>query len=582
MFEALRPFFLLICTFLPTQQLVFAQNVVELQVRSQDDVEDILNRYKFKQKHADSLAAIRTINQLIKSLHNDGFLIANLKGIEGEGNFLFAEIEVGPPFEWIELRPGNVDPLLLRRVSYQKNGLRANRFDYNQLARLENDILRYGERNGYPFASLIYDSLSITEVKIGASLNLNLGPEITFDSIRVNDQVVKRPFLESYLGIQMGDLYDEFKVERTVQQIRSMPYVRIVSDATITFQNKEATLYFDLEKRRINKIDGVIGFLPNSNSTNGLLVTGQFDMELYNPFLSGKYIGIHWRSPQERSQTLNMRYEHPNLLRSPVSFQGDFKFLKQDTTFTNLNFRADLDVKFGRASSISVFTSISNSNLLSTTQFENATSLPEFADIDQTLYGVALNLKQLDDLLLPKTGTKLYFSAGLGNKKIQPIDELPSSIYDGVALSSVQYQVDLAVAHYFYLQPRWNVKLAIDGGWIENPNLFVNDAYRIGGLNSIRGFNENFFFATKYLTNTVENRFYFESNSYLSLFADFGVLENVAESEKLETFIGFGTGISFETQRGIFNLVYAMGASETAGPVNSNRSKIHFGFTTRF
>lgn len=66
MFEALRPFFLLICTFLPTQQLVFAQNVVELQVRSQDDVEDILNRYKFKQKHADSLAAIRTINQLIK------------------------------------------------------------------------------------------------------------------------------------------------------------------------------------------------------------------------------------------------------------------------------------------------------------------------------------------------------------------------------------------------------------------------------------------------------------------------------------------------------------------------------------
>lgn len=80
----------------------------------------------------------------------------------------------------------------------------------------------------------------------------------------------------------------------------------------------------------------------------------------------------------------------------------------------------------------------------------------------------------------------------------------------------------------------------------------------------------------------MENRFYFESNSYLSLFADFGVLENVAESEKLETFIGFGTGISFETQRGIFNLVYAMGASETAGPVNLNRSKIHFGFTTRF
>lgn len=563
-------------------QVLTAQSQVDLQIRSQDDVEDILNRYKFKQKHPDSLAAIRTANKLITALHNDGYLIAEIEKVEQSEANLIVWVTVGPPFEWLALRPGNVDPLLLRKVSYQRYGRKADRFNYQELAKLEQDMLRYAERNGYPFAALRYDSLGIVEGSIGASLDLDLGPQITFDSIRVDDKVLKRRFLESYLGIGMGDPYDHFKVERSVQQIRSMPYLRMTDVPKVSFQNEEATLSFDLEKRRINRIDGIIGFLPKSGNDNGLLITGQFDMDLYNPFLSGKHIGIHWRSPQQQSQTLNMSYEHPNVLWSPISFKGEFNFLKQDTTFTRLDFRVDLDVKVGEASRISIFTNITDNNLLSTSQFENATSLPEFADIDHTLYGLSLELNQLDDPILPKTGTQLYMSGGLGNKRISPIDELPPDLYDGVDLSSVQYQIDLGFAHYLYLKPRWNLKLDLKGGWIGNENLFKNDAYRIGGLNTLRGFDENFFFATKFLTNTVENRFYFESNSYLSLFADIGLIENIEQEKETEFLAGFGTGISFETERGIFNLVYAMGTSKSAGPINFNRSKIHFGFTTRF
>jgi len=565
---------------LPLQMV--AQAPFELEVRSQDESEDILNRYKFKQKHADSLSAMRTVNQLVGAMHKDGYLIAKIADVLSADNVLTVSLTIGPPFEWIALKPGNVDPLLLRKVSYQKYGLKADRFNYEDLAKLETDLLRYTERNGYPFASLSYDSLQITEGKIGASLNLDLGPAITFDSIRVNNDVLNRRFLESFLGIQLGDPYDHFKVERSVQQIRTMPYLRIIGDPKVSFQNEEATLYFELEKRRINRIDGVIGFLPSSASDNGLLITGQFDMDLYNPFKTGKHIGIHWRSPQEKSQSLNMIYEHPNLLRSPISFKGGFDFIKQDTTFTRIDFRIDLDFKVGRASRIAIFTNFTDSNLLAASQFESATELPPFADIDNTLYGLSLELMKLDDPLLPKRGTSFYLSGGLGNKNISPIDALPADLYDGVALKSVQYQIDLDFSHYFYITPRWNLRTRMNGGWIGNDNLFKNDAYRIGGLNTVRGFDENFFFATKYLANTIENRFYFESNSYLSLFADFGVLENAGESLSTESFLGLGTGISFETERGIFNLVYAMGSSESAGSFNFNRSKIHFGFTTRF
>jgi outer membrane protein assembly factor BamA len=582
MFDALRSFRLYFCIFMLVAQSMAAQNSILLEVRSQDDVEDILKRYKFKQKQADSLSAIRTLNELVTSLHNDGYLIATLEKIEIEENRLIAFLSVGPPFEWIALKPGNVDPLLLRKVSYQKYGLNADRFNYQELARLEKDLLRYAERNGYPFAALKYDSLEIRSGSIGASLNLDLGPLIRFDSIRVDQNVLKRPFLESYLGLSTGDAYDEFKVERTVQLITSMPYVRLEEAPSISFQNEEATLYFDLEKRRINRIDGVIGFLPSSASDNGLLITGQFDMDLYNPFLSGKHIGIHWRSPQEQSQTLNMQYAHPNFLRTPISFQADFNFLKQDTTFTRIDFRIDVDVKVGRASQIAIFTDAMSSNLLSTSQHEDATSLPAVADIDNRLYGLSFRLNELDDPLLPKRGTLLALSGGLGNKNINPIPTVPSDLYEGVQLKSVQSRYDLNLAHYFYLKPRWNIKLNIHGGWIENENLFLNDAYRIGGLNTIRGFDENFFYASKFVINTLENRFYFESNSYLSLFSDFGLMDNLASDDNRELFLGMGAGVSFATERGIFNLVYALGTAESTGSMNFNRSKIHFGFTTRF
>ena len=277
-----------------------------------------------------------------------------------------------------------------------------------------------------------------------------------------------------------------------------------------------------------------------------------------------------------------MVYEHPNVFRSPLSFKGAFDFLKQDTSFTKVNFRADIDISSGKASSISVFTAVTSSRLLSVDQFENSTTLPPFADIDQTLYGLSYNLSRLDDPLLPKSGFSLYTSAGLGNRNINQIAELPSDLYQGLSLRSVQYQIDLNAAYYLDIKPKWNIKLALNGGWIANENLFSNDPYRIGGLNTVRGFDENFFFATKYISNTIENRFYFESNSYLSLFTDLGLLENIERERAEEMFIGFGAGISFETQRGIFNLVYALGTSETAGPLNLNSSKIYFGFTTRF
>lgn len=114
-----------------------------------------------------------------------------------------------------------------------------------------------------------------------------------------------------------------------------------------------------------------------------------------------------------------------------------------------------------------------------------------------------------------------------------------------------------------------------------NKNLFLNDLFRLGGLNSIRGFNENFFFAKRYVYANFEPRFYFDNYSYFLLFFDVAGMQGNTIREAVDYPISFGAGLSLETGEGAFNFIYALGKSSTQ-QLGFNFSKIHFGYTGRF
>jgi hemolysin activation/secretion protein len=114
--------------------------------------------------------------------------------------------------------------------------------------------------------------------------------------------------------------------------------------------------------------------------------------------------------------------------------------------------------------------------------------------------------------------------------------------------------------------------------YLENGNLTHNDLFRLGGLKTLRGFNEMQFFAKNYLLHTSELRLLTEKQSFLFIFSDAVFLENFAGKELA---YGFGAGISLKMKGGIFNFVYAAGKSGEQA-VGLRESKIHFGFVSRF
>ena len=110
----------------------------------------------------------------------------------------------------------------------------------------------------------------------------------------------------------------------------------------------------------------------------------------------------------------------------------------------------------------------------------------------------------------------------------------------------------------------------------------INELFRLGGIGNLRGHNQNVFFASHYIIGNWEYRFLFDNYSYLFVFYDQGWLQQKTINSFIEDMpLGFGLGLNFPTKAGIFNIVYALGQTKNQS-INFNRSKIHFGFISRF
>jgi outer membrane protein assembly factor BamA len=150
-----------------------------------------------------------------------------------------------------------------------------------------------------------------------------------------------------------------------------------------------------------------------------------------------------------------------------------------------------------------------------------------------------------------------------------------------VDLNSPQYLGKAEIEKHIYIKPSWGIWLRGSGGFTQNQNLLLNDLFRLGGLKSIRGFNENYFYARSYGYLNMEQRLFFGENSFLMVFADLGILENPYFAASIDKPISFGAGINLDTGSGVFRFIYGVGKSNLQ-PLQFSSSRIHFGYLARF
>lgn len=263
----------------------------------------------YKKSPKDSTEAVRIIKSMVIELHQQSYILARLDTIFYKKDSATAYIFIGEKFNWVSLRKGNIDGYLLDRSGFKERFYKDKPFRYSEYNKLEKAFIKLSENNGFPFASIRLDSLSFSDKGISAALNYQKGPFFTFDSINIVGKTkTKKRYLMRHIRIYKGQPYSQQRIEEAERLLRELPFLAQTRPPEVLFTKNKATLTLFLSDKKINQVDGVLGFLPGEGTDKKLLVTGELTLGLRNLFGTGKSLNIEWRKIQKASQTLDLYY----------------------------------------------------------------------------------------------------------------------------------------------------------------------------------------------------------------------------------------------------------------------------------
>lgn len=515
------------------------------------------------------------MDSIRQSLQNLGYLSLFLQEEEVSRDSLNVKFLLGKKYAWKHIFQGNVP----EEFSKDINPLTA---DYNSASRWMREVISNAENRGFPFAQVKLDSIQREGNLLSAVFKYDSGPLILWDSVKVTgDTKTQGRYLQNITGIQPGLPFSQKQLDVATQALNCSPYFVQTQSPQIDFQIQKAQPTFTLRDRNTNVLDGIIGLLPNENEQGKMLITGQLDLELYHLGGKGRDVAIHWQRLNIATQALDLSAKESFLFNSPLDLSVGFNLLKQDSTFLNRFLSLDIGYHLSQNTYLRFFTKRQSSDVLDTEAYDEATELPDVADYRWNQYGLGWSWDKLDSPYFPRRGWLLATEFALGNKRILENTGFPSEVYKNLELNSPQYLGKAEIEKHVFIRPIWGMWFKGSGGFTQNKNLLLNDLFRLGGLKSIRGFNENYFFAKSFGYMNIEQRLFFGENSFLMVFADFGILENPYFATSIDKPISFGAGINLDTGSGIFRFIYGVGKSNLQ-PLQFSYSRIHFGYLARF
>ena len=572
-----------------------AQTKYALKIVGTDKPSDFFEKkFAYKSTLRDSTAAVQEMNLLLSKLRNAGYLAASTDSIQADSASMYTYIYVGEPFSQIVLTSGNLDVEQLQ-ASGAKNSIQNNKpISYRQVEQIKSRVIQSAENSGYPFASVRLDSFQYGE-NISAKLMLTKNDLIKYDTLRIFGKTkVKRVFLKNYLGLKTNRAYNESNISRIKQRLNELQFVEQIQPHTVEFQNGKAAVNLYLKDKRASQFNFLLGFLPGSSGQK-LLVTGEARIHLFSPFGVGEEIFLEWQKLQPKTQRLDIRLTYPYIAGLPLGINARFELYKRDTTYLDID--GDYGVQYQTIGSNYLRASLKQKTTIllnpDTAFVRQRRALPTNLDINSNEFALEYFVQKLDYRFNPTSGYVLRLGGSAGVKRIRKnntiasmFDEIAGKsfeyLYDSIRTKSFQFKIALAFDKYWRLAPRHTIKTAIDGKYFYSPLVFENEMYRLGGVSSLRGFDDQSIFTPYYLMANLEYRFLLSKNSYFSAFFNSAMVKNNAANQKQFDFpYGFGAGAAIETKAGIFGITYAMGTQQN-NKFSFRSAKIHFGYVNYF
>ena len=534
----------------------------------------------------DSTAIQDQLKLLINDLLSEGYLAASIDSVRFDTSIVYAELFIGNKYYWSKLDFSNLEFELKEELNLKKKKFTiVNLIDFQKL---KNEILSFYENSGYPFVSVSTDPFEIDDSVFKATLTVNKGDFYIIDSLIIKGEAkISSNYLKRALQIEHGMPFNQKRINGIDKKINDLRFLSEIKPAEIEFREESVDLYLYLQNKKANMFNGIIGFLPDNKQTGKLLITGELNLNLVNPFGRGEEIFLNWEKMESSTQKLDVGFMYPYLFRTNLGLDSDFGLYKKDSTYLSLKAGVGLRLFLSYDDYIKGYYRYKSSVRIG--DDENISSSMNYADIKSNLFGASYNLSELDYRYNPRKGIEINLFAGAGFKNIIDAKNIIDSLNLNVDNKTLEVEAGLDLNLYFPIYNNFvfhfgNVTRYLDQ-FADNDKevvFFENELYRFGGANSLRGFDESIFFASVYSLQNIEIKYLFEQNSAFYIFWNGAYYyKNVVQNITEDFPWGFGIGLDFETKAGIFSLSYALG-KQFDNPFEIQTAKIHFGYVSRF
>ena len=417
------------------------------------------------------------------------------------------------------------------------------------------------EKSGYSLSKINLINFRKKNNLLLADLKIDIGTKRLLNDI-VIDGYSKFPVshLKNIKRLYKNKVFNLENLKKINFDFNAFRFVTQKKFPEILFTKDTTKIYVYLEKSKPNRFDGLLGFSNDKNSN--VQFNGYLDLLLINTLNSGESFTLFWKSDGNEQKTFNAALELPYIFKSRFGLKTSLNIFKQDSTFQNTKTNIDVGYMFNYNTRLYLgyqsaeSSDIQNKNNFSISDFKNAFTTLDFEFTDF----------KSDDYLFPEK-TKISLKTGLGSRNSK---------------LSVNKQLffEINLKHNIYLNSKNSFNLKSQNYYLKSDALIINELYRFGGINSIRGFNENSLQANFFSSFLTEYRYLVAPSIYVHTISDYGFFKD-STSNTSGSLLGIGFGFGILTKNGLLNLVYANGSTKNQA-ISASNSIVHLKFVTNF
>jgi len=547
-----------------------AQNFRLHLVGSYNSENKVMDSLNYNSNHRNVKSINDEITAAAEKLSKMGYIENRMLGNSKENDTIYvAKFSLGERVKSIHIYIGK-NPVLFDLIAISKTKDTIT-LPYIEVETFLNQTLQKLEQKGFALAKLKLTTIQKKKKSIYADLHFEPGQQRQLNSIVVQhaDSDGKNSFPEGHLA-QINRKYhkivfNQHIVRRIRDDFEKFRFVSQVKYPEILFTKDTTKVYVYLDKRKSNIFDGYVGFANNEN--NKIRFNGYLDVTLENTLRVGEQFSLYWKSDGNDQKTFMTGIELPYLFKSPLSLKAQIHIFKQDSTFQNTKKAIDLGYFIDYNTRIYLgYQSTESSDI----QNKNSKTLSDYTNSYLTSKLEYSKLNTTNSNFLEKSS--LFITTGFG-KRIT--NDSPETIG-----TNKQFYIKLDVLHTFYLNQKNCININSRTNFLNSETYIINELFRFGGSNSIRGFAENSLQANFMTAMQTEYRYIASPSLYIHSIMDYGFYQDDSAKNK-GNLIGLGLGIGLNTKNGLLKIAFANGIFNNQ-EVKFSNTIVHIAYAISF